>query len=439
MSGSFSILSRGKEDLVRLTKEITIFAALKLLNMKTIKISFSFLLTLILISLSSCSRSSEDTMKLLAHVPSDALALAIVDNEAFSRAGDNQLPAGLKDLLGSDAVEGQRLVIAVISDSHAYLCGLIKDEKAFEKIISKENSGTVARKSGFSTLGDAAWNEEFFCMDISGKNIYEPDAERMMGLKEKESVASLAYASELAGSDSAVAWLANIGSALEFAGSKGNQIRMGFSMVFNGAEWLAGDCDIEKDKVELDMKVLDGNFRPAEYLLPSSKIDTSVFSRLGEGDMVCAMGVPSDLITRLESLAAVAGMDELLARFKGVDGTVAFASSEGSRGASAVVAVKDNAAGQSVAEGLRLLTGESDVTVDGNLVVLRSSEVTGKLSVPDMNRLGGAIFGFAANGKASGKAGVESLLLTIEPDGKSVELKIEMKTAKNFSIADLLK
>lgn len=401
--------------------------------MKMIRTSLGLLTVLIMTLLSSCSGGNGDAMKLLKYVPDDATLVYVAEYDLFTDDNAALAPEGVQSLLRADVVEHKPFVGVMIHE-RAYLTGLIEDVKAFADCVGKDAKTTPREESGVKYAGRYAWNDEMFWVSLMENEARPADIKRLLEVKEKESMAASAYASTLCKGDKDIVWLCNLGRVCDIAGSEGAQGRMALSVVFNGAEWIAGSCEVKKQSMEFDARVLDSRFKEAEYLLPAGKIDTGVFDYLHSGNMLFAIDLPAELVSRLASLAQAAGAGSFMEKFNGIDGTAALAFT-GNRTASVVITVSDDAAGKNVANGLVMLSGEEDVKLEGHNVIMRTKDATGKLSLPGTDKMKGAILGFAANGAGLENKMIKSVYMVVEKEDKSLEINGEITLEKGVTWA----
>lgn len=289
--------------------------------------------------LSSCSKNSTaDAEALLKTVPSNATLVALANLERMSeKAGDKisdvvnkfgKTSAQANDVAPDGIAETYMVVFT--DGLRTYATGIIDKEDDFTAAIEKAYGAKFAEQDGAKVCGQCVVVNDQFWIVIDGT----PDVATIRAyprLSENQSFFSDKYAETMIESDDDFTAICNLAGLLNLAGgANGLAAQAATGSLFSDARFIVFDLDFEKGKAVLDAKVLDGKYKPAKFLLPLPKIDSSVVAALeGSGVAVAALAVSKEMLDKIEKvLSSFPGLGMtggLLDTFKPLDGTSAAA------------------------------------------------------------------------------------------------------------------
>lgn len=381
--------------------------------MKKISTLLTALFALVAIMMTGCSKSSnDDARSLLQTVPADAGMVAVINvknitdaigcendgsqiilSEEIRKAlAGNGLPAEDKEMIraltsGESGVATNAIVY--FSAARDYVTGLLNNPDQFVAYMKKhggsgDHEATVQEEDGVKIIGKAAVIGNQFWISSPGR----PDATQLkyyQKLSDKQSYVSAPGAARLLADDEAVSFVADMNSAASKAGGNSTQLRMATSLLFDGASYFAGGVKVGKEDIEMESAVLNSDFKPAKFLLPTDKIDTSVVKSMGSGaDVFFAAGISKDFVKKLMDLSKsfLGGLPaDYTASIGQLDGTLALRSDAGMKDMEIKVQTdgKDFGTLSTVLQSMGL-----SVTRDGNTVniVSGTDQFTGAIA-PD--------------------------------------------------------
>lgn len=404
------------------------------------------LLTAVMLSLFSCS-NDDSALKLMTTVPGDAAFVSVVKIDEIAEKAPSDKNKELMDVVKSGAVDTGSAVFFVTASGSSYMVGNVNDDAKFRSFVEKDTKEKFRNNGEISVCRNIACKGDIFWVRIdSSLSLPVSDIEKFSTLPQKESFADNKYAGELCDSDEELAFIANIPSALSMAGGSFDKVIMGLSLMFDDAQWIAGTVDMEKSKVEYECKVLNSKLEEAQYLLPVGKIDGSVLKRLPAGSMAFAVAVPEELMQKILGIAQGAGAGKIVEEFKGINGTVAaVVSADGQTSFIAQTSSPAEAQRMAPSFGSVFNFGRSSdmVTVaEGSDIVVRSKGASGNLNIADINRLDGAILGFAVENVGGilpkTENNIRNIWLAIYPDDGSILLKGEVVMVSGKSFFDFI-
>lgn len=212
----------------------------------------------------------------------------------------------------------------------------VSDEDRFQSYMKQEGH-TFSQKNGvLESEGTYFVKDGQVWISKGGTTFTAQTVVYLLGLDEKESLAGVDYALELAdGSYDIAGWLdiARLTSS-QFTGNMG--ANMALNTVFDGAKYLPFTVKFDKNQANIEAKVLTSKFEPAKYLFKSNGVDMSlVESYQGRGNAFFAFSVDpaqvKQLIDQFGSMAA-AGMKPMLDMIGNIDGTIVGSASMDDKG-----------------------------------------------------------------------------------------------------------
>lgn len=408
--------------------------------------------------LGACSSdNSADAISLLQTVPSDAGVVGVVNGKKLLEKAGGKIAEGLavpgKDLeaalaeavkqepMLSGAFSGEAgidpTVMVVFTEGYfAYLTGTLTDAAAFEKYCSQHGE-TLADSNGLKASRGAAVAGNQFWISLNGSAIDPLTVKGFTQMSENQSWASKSYASQLAESDDAICWAADAGALLRMLSENGfkqaSTVRMAISAAFKDATYLLGKIDFEKGKAEVEMKVADSSFKPAEFLLPLGKVDPKVVEALDcSASVIGAVSVPSKLIKQVDKLLPGGIPAMYVDALAPIDGTVALAS-DSSEKMNLAISVNSKPT-TSLVEMLQNMVPGLTPATSNKILTLKSNGLTGKLPASEYAKdFKGASAGFVVNPGGTAIHGVSeqarlidrvSVMLNTEGRGLEVEIKL---------------
>lgn len=418
------------------------------------KLSYSLLAAIMLLFVAvGCSKSGgdNDADSLLRTVPADASSVALLNiAHTVDKLGGKSDGATIKlskeyieAIKNSQALrdeskkqildtfEGKTGIalnsIVYFAAARTYITGLLNDPEKFIAYEQEQNPSLQwSDEDGGKVMGPLAVVGNQFWICTTGT----PDVEQLkyyQQLNEKQSYVSSDAVSLLSDTKKAVTFVADVNKSLAFLPNS-TSIRLGSSLIFNDMTYVAGYADIEKKNINASVSVLNSDMKPAELLLPTEKIDTSVVKSLGGGgNFIAAIGVSEKLVKKLSDAAGSAfkGADAFAGMLKSIDGTIAGRAS--SNRSDMEVIVQTN--GKDFADLSNLIQNFTGMTVmrDGTTLtaVSGNKDFNGPISAEKAaDKLKGAWIGVMTDDLARGVVTVcrlvpekKSLILDIEAEG----------------------
>lgn len=445
-------------------------------NMRIMKkLSYCVMLAVMLVSMVvGCSKNEgDDAASLLRTVPADAASVALVNlSHAVERLGgstDGKTIKLSKDLQKAidesqsvkeedkknfkaicDGESGVAITSVVwFSAARSYFTGLLNDPEKFIAFVKKDNPGMPVQEVGnakvvgpVAVIGNQFWICQTGTPDVDQLNYYQ-------SLNEKQSYVSAYAASLLLNADQSLNFVADVNRSLgmlpDFIPNV-QQVRLASTLLFDDMVYFAGYADIKDGSLLASAMMLNSDMKPAEFLLPTDKIDVSVVRALeGSGNIFAAVAVPSKLtkkITDMLSSSVGKGAAQMIAPLSSIDGTVAV------RGGAGIEArIQTN--GKDFADlsamlrnfsGLFMGNKEATVTRDGDIVTasIGDQAFTGGItSEQAASKLKGAWLGVVSDGFIARDMTVASARLV--PDKKSLRIDLEIEGGVEAFLTGLLK
>lgn len=303
---------------------------------------------IILAAVAGCSKSSDpETEQLLATVPRNAGGVVVAHPARILQTlgckieGSEviltpELKEACKETSGSD-----KLLIDILMGSNTgvnrqsvvlfqanglYLSGLITEVSMFQNYVKREFNFKASGNGEIESVGELAFNNERFWISLGSL----PDtAELDKLLKQKKSASFLEEAGvdKLLEGDFDIAVLTDIATATRSASGQISKLPMVIGGVFDNPSHVFATARFGKQTLEAIGELLNDKGAPAAFRLPTGKIDTSLFSMLGNGgEMVFGIAVPNEMITKLMQFVGQFGMslpEPMSAAIGSLDGTIA--------------------------------------------------------------------------------------------------------------------
>lgn len=437
------------------------------------------LCTLMLIML-MCACSSDDSVRqLLSNIPTDSQTCIVVRAEKIAeKAGldkseKGELLSNAKLMTGMSAKERDFMqkiatgdagidletIIVFQTNGNSFVTGKIADTKKFRAEIAKllnRNVNDFKSDGDVESLGNIAIaNDKFW---VSDSPVKASDIQRLVDLKEKESMASTAVGERLVGcTDIGIAVSSD--NIVNATGSP--EMRMLMAYIFDDPHTSFADIKFDNGLVDVSFSLLNTKGEDTKISLPMDKIDVGVFQRMSNtSSMVTAMSLPSKMMKKIIPLASqlgnsmpmVPGMSELLTS---IDGTVAVSTSarlpNGASSSNAPISLAITLKGKTASQAANALTaiikatgnlGVSTSFTD-NVFVANSGTTAGTSALAShYNEIDGASIGILLNMQAMDNipAGVfDYMAARIDAGGAAKgTLKIYMSARNRNSLASLI-
>lgn len=416
--------------------------------------------------ITSCSDSdaSADASRLLRTVPADAPLIAVVDIESVAedcggkvRNDKVEKAAELRNALSQkgnheilailDGNSGIALTSAVIffdGGSPVVTCRL-DDPSKFREFVEngagapadKDNKAVKAQwtaQGDFSTCGkytvkgDQLW--------IASGGVTPERIREFAALSDKNSFSSSDYATTLASCEHDIAWWGSIGGLIRTSGisfSDASMLRMASSMLFDGAESVAGYSDIEENSVRTTLDILNAKLKPARSNLKFGELNTAQIEAVGgNASLVVALSLPAKLVKQiLKSGQSFGGTlpSQWLDMLKPVDGTVVFASDNPKKNKEFAISVATSG-NQAPLMQVMYEAGLKPVS-EGNLLKAETANFgNGAFSLKDAaSGMKGDLFGIMASTSTGNDDG--TVLITGRSNGAGLQIKFEITSANS--------
>lgn len=445
--------------------------------MKKILFGFTVLLAL---ALGSCtSDKSADAGDLIATVPSDASFVATVNlAQLLDKAGckvdgskitpseevksvfgnrnsDSKGRSGMQNqAMAEDFYNGKSGIdptVAVVFKVgyYTYLTGIAADPAQFKASVEKNYGDTFSREGDFDVAGNVALADNQFWVNLDKGAIDEKELAHFRTLSQSQSFASNAYASQLSKISTDLEGWGNIAALLNTAGLSFQDratAQVTLQLLFEDPADMAFSLNFGKGTAEATATVLNSKGKEAKFLLPAEPVDLKTIDRIGgNADILAAVNVPAKLMKKLKEdtdSKSPSTLGYMLEQLKGIDGTIAFAMTQGTtHGFKAVISTD----GQNTAALSALLDNQGATVVkDGNYLVASEGAMEGSTSVSELAKsLKGTVAGVSGSlpeNVAPVSLPLKSCSFALRPHGSGmqIELKLALTNDKeNFLITAL--
>lgn len=420
------------------------------------------LAALVMIIVSSCSDStSGDARDLLSTVPSDAGAVAVFNvrqmlEKTGCKVADGKvtMPEQMARSIESIKDPGEREMLKAVMSGDAglaleaavffyadqpYFTALLDDPVKARTFIEKHEKVKMQDTDGVALAGNFAIKGNQLWMSMQ----YEARPEVINGfegLSEKQSYLSLDHAESLASTSHEINAIGDMAAMNRILATYGlvrrgdlNSLSMFTSTVLRNPAYITLSFNIvKKEGAHIQLGFLDGEGKPAKYLLPEGTIDASAVESLGgSAETVGALDVPARLIDKIREMASSFGGGlpaQIVGVLKPIDGTMAMAGSLEANSYRAVISTDGN----ETSELQSLLASIGDVKRDGKMLRLTVGETApapAAKSVIDVKEaaklLKGSIFGVVT--RPAGMKGLEQATVLVKPRSGSIVVEIGLK------------
>lgn len=394
-------------------------------------------------------------------VKGDEIELSSEIRGLINNIGNKEAEEFVKSVLEGEAGIDMNVVAAFEYDDDMYMTGHINDKDKFEKAIQDAmDTKFHEKKDGIKVAKIVAYKGDQFWVT---REIETGKIKKFLDLDKDKSMVEVKSAKTLGEMEHDVMVWGNITSLLNFAQdirmSERGAFQIMLSALFKDAEDFLAYWDFEEGAVKAELKVMNKNGEPAEYLMSNKPIEMSAFNELGgTADMVGAISITSDMISHLiDNFGAMIGIPaEVVPMLKSIGGTTVFSYNNDEYSSDydwvaeydyylangrypqhefSKVVIGTNGQYMDMVEEFASGMGlEGKMRTSGTNVVFDNGPVNGSEPVSQLgSQLKGSVAGVAvSNGFFPREARVVLAggSLALYPDDKGVVLKMEVKSTK---------
>lgn len=389
------------------------------------KLLFSAVVMMMVAAFTSCDSSHKDeAMKIFDKIPANAQMVAVINAEDIVAKGAK--PEDM-DKVPVEGVKTAALAVFV-DDDRTFITGLLDNAAEFEKAVEKksgekfEAQGDIRLADHYAVSGDRFWY-------LSDGRISLENVKEFMDLSGKDAFSFNPYAATLADSDDDVAFLGNLNAILDVAGRKVAQMRLGINMIFQDPAWIAGSFDGENGKAEIDVEILNSEFKPSKFLFEASKIDRKALSMLKQGDVVVALALSDNMKKQLANLSSGFGGKDIKDLFDLLGGNIAMSVSPDADIASFAIEAGSPAKANQLQGMIENIVGnyaKISFRVDGDYLLGNHEASAGNLMPSTVDAFKDALLGVWVSGdmirKESRTDGVADVAVMMRPADNSVKV-----------------
>lgn len=427
----------------------------------------SLIVMLMMLTVTSCKEDRADMTGLLSTVPSSAGGVISLDlksilqdmgckidknvikpgkevSEFLSTMKDKERAELLKLLNGESGISPECAVV-FFDANRCFLTVSLDDVEAFCKFMENDKGQSfVDQGSGVRICGNVAVKgaQAWICLS-SGKRIDGEAISAYSSLKNSQSFLSNPMASRFVEPKNDIVGWGSIQTLLSGTMSRGNMsvLTLGMGFLFEDASDLAFSIDFEKGFLQASATILNEEGKPAKYLMPSEKINTSTIEGLGEScDAMIAFTLTPKMVSKIGKIGSAIGgnlFGDLTSYLKNVDGTIGALWSNPTSGEYRTVTGVVTTKGE-VSQQLKDIISNmvAPVREDGKLLRFSNGLVSGRLNVKEScDKLKGSCLGGVinlqglkeVNGSLPAEAGsFENLIFTMNPDSGGLTFKFTL-------------
>lgn len=418
----------------------------------TKKLTYALSALLLVLALSACSKSPT-VEKLLKTVPENTSAVAvfnadqIVDQLDIKVSGDKltycpELTEAMGQVDQKDLKTAAELYQAIdhqmvyfLYKEQVIFTGLTKDEKKLIEIIKADAEVEFKEAEGFKMTSNGNFAVRDGQFWFSPQSLDASTLYNLTNLKDKESFAGKysGLTAELADKNATINVCANFSSILNVLREQGmlQQVAMlqtALTTAYKDAKMVTMRLDMDKNGINAVAKLVNEEGKPAEYLLKSPAINTSVLNNIDNNAfLVAALAVSPDAVKAASAaLSAMGGDNPLLASIAKLQGTACVAINQEKFNFAVEFASPEDAS--QVASMLQnLVGGRVHYRSQGNLLLGGNTPAAGSAPAIFKDAYMGVNINFAGAGaeKVLGMpcADLGSLAITVAPESNSIAMK----------------
>lgn len=434
-----------------------------------------WMLLMMLPFMNSCKQEATDASDLLATVPSSAgMVVGVNLKSLLEKTGcevnGTEIVAGkeMKELLATiqkDSVnrknaDALNLFLSgdsgidpsgaiVFTDAYGtYVTAMLADTQKFYDFVEKQTGDKFTEENGVKVCREIAVLGAQVWVSISGSSIDSKAVKNYAALEKGQSFVSNPFADKVSNIANDIVGWSRINTFFQQKGGISTSDIAAFNMMLGmtceGATSISFTLDFLKGEVKALCNVLNDEGKPAKYLFPFDKVDTSLVKSLGENaNAVFSFVITKEAVKKMEQLNSSFGgpYGEVIEYFKALDGTIAVAFSDITdplKGIRGVITTNGDAS-----SGLMNLVSQlCPAKKDGKLIRLENGTLEGSLKMADVADFlkgsgGGGVMNLSVFGADASKIGVSSFGVAGRPNGAGISAEFVVKStdpSENFLI-----
>ena len=428
---------------------------MKKLTQFTLCLATLLLVLFPIVGLSSCGKSEADAGELLAMVPSDAGAVAVVNVRSLLEKGgakfDGNSFAPTEEMLRAAAtdstnffaefIEGKSGIepacAVIFSEGEGVFClAPLADPASFKKVAAERLGTAFVSSEGvevcrnFAVKGNTVWGR------LDRQEIRPDEVNRFSSLSSSQSILSVKNASRLAEFSADIEGWANIAALLNNSGmdfSSRGMTTMALQTLLKDPSDITFTATSEKGRMQIEATIIDSKGNRASLQIPTAEIDPETIAGISaSGETVIACGVSQKLIKSLRKEVDNNGISMLgiiMQSLGSLDGTSAAVLGRDGNSLAGVISTT----GENTLPLTNLLNESGlSVTVDGKLlrIISNDGQPSGPLNPSDIAPLfKKAMFGVVAAGSLSQKTSalkIDRTALMFSPDNGGLKLSMDI-------------
>lgn len=415
----------------------------------------------------SCSSDKTgDLREILLTVPSDVSFVGVADLEHLLDETDCKVKKGevipgkkiqkifedssdpklefVSQLVTNGGIDPSYLVFFTVG-YNTYATGFLSDTDKFKTLMEQHFGETAANNGDISSCGNVAFTSNRFWACISSRSsINTNDVKHFIGLSDKQSFIISDNSAKLISSDADMRGWGDIKGCLNAAGldfSTRASVMMAFEALFEDAIEFSWDMDLDKDKMEINLTLLNSKGGIAAFLYPTAEVNVNDIKNSNlSGDAMALLAISPKFTQKMREDTRGKGMSVigmLSGMISDVSGTLIVAS-DGDSNISGIIPVIGNNTSD-----LNQMLAQYDfsVTKDKNALRFSKGDCSGKLSADVVASVfKGKMGGLILSPEPTTAQNIEYAAFTLNPDKGGMEIEVEVKgTSKESLIIGLLK
>lgn len=438
-----------------------------------------WMLLMMLPFMNSCKQEATDASDLLATVPSSAgMVVGVNLKSLLEKTGcevnGTEIVAGkeMKELLATiqkDSVtrknaDALNLFLSgdsgidpsgaiVFADAYGtYVTAMLADTQKFYDFVEKQTGDKFTEENGVKVCREIAVLGAQVWVSVSGSSIDAKAVKNYAALEKGQSFVSNPFADKVSNIANDIVGWSRINTLFQQKGGISTSDIAAFNMMlgmsYEGATSISFAVDFLKGETKASLHVLNDEGKPAKYLFPFEKVDTSLVKSLGENaNAVFSLVITKEAVKKMEQLNSSLGgpYGEVMGYFKALDGTIAVAFSDITdplKGIRGVITTNGDASGL-----MNLVSQLCPAKKDGKLIRLENGTLDGSFKLADVADFlkgsgGGGVMSLSGFGFDPSEAGIASFGFAGRPDGAGASLEFVLKStdpSENFLITVMKK
>ncbi|MDE6683008.1 MAG: DUF4836 family protein, partial [Muribaculaceae bacterium] len=416
--------------------------------------------------LTSCSGNNADVSELLATVPADATAViavnvkSLVEKSGSKIDGSKIVPGDdikqflknnastpdekriIRNILDGESGIDPTVAVIFLEETELYFTGFLANPDKFKEFMAKEYEGSFSESNGISTLSNVALKgNQFWINNSKTRNDIDPEQiTRFLALDDKLSFLSNSYSKKLSDfSNDIDGWgnLSSLYNASDMSFQEKAMAGLALAGLFSDAQDISFHANFEKGKLVTGLNILNSKGLPAQFNLPTDRIDVGMVKNLSEsGDIIVAMAISPKLVEQLQNDFGdknIPGLGMLMPALSALDGTCVVEGGEnGFKGAFSTK-------GDATAALSDLLSQLSKATVskDGKFLRFQQGDVKGKILNADVaDRFKGAMIAAVVSDKMNSREELKGMplqdvFMALIPADGSMQLEVTVNSTNS--------